>query len=638
MAENIVMANLLPSMALGASSPIVSTRPDQRDGTRNVTPPTVSDRGNARFDSYVNAPVQVGRIGSGTPDPKFDLDRLVYQGAFWIRDANASKDLFSSCFVAPNGLNGSAGSLIIAGNPDKIWEYQIPETLSTDINTSFTSVLPEAVRLQGPFDVGASGANRVGWMKVIDGKLWLQTFNDYQTSQGDHVFVIDGYTDFGTSTSSGALEPSNDAETAKYVGKLDSTWAASLGNEYFSGIFYNLSNVGRGSQGPSFYTFDPTSYTQGDTTFSFNRILRYDTSNPLTDPEDNKYVPTAEQNTHYSSDKITETPYNRPVYWHYYNAIDMPISSWLRLPVNTLNPEPENNRISGVSSTVRMFEFELMSESNGEYVSSSPAERVRTHYNGSDYYFPDAQALIPEEGALLSTIVVKSADGNTTYTKGTDYYIKEYKTLSKFLKSKNPNGSFTVYDPKDIHGRLYIYTITGGSIAPDTDVIIEYDRISARHENLSYYPSPASGIPNHETSFQIFCGTAFQVPDTDTILWLGGNGGVRYSLSYKSSDTDYPEWKNHAGSHPLDPNDVDNYFWAMNLNDIKTAQTLGDINYSNFYSCGIFDNRWLEIFEDDYGKFHGGAWDEATKTLYISKSKSSGQYSKHTIVSVYKYI
>jgi hypothetical protein len=577
-------------------------------------------------------------LGSGTPDPKFDLDRLVYQGAFWIRDANASKDLFSSCFVAPNGLNGSIGSLIIAGNPDKIWEYQIPATLSTDIITDYTSVLPEATRLQGPYNVGASGANRVGWMKIIDNKLWLQTFNDYQQDQGDYVFVIDGYTDFSTSTSSGALTAGNGAETAKYVGKLDSAWATTLGNDYFSGIFYNLSQVGRGSQGPSFYTFDPTSYTQGDSTFSFNRILRYDVNNPLTDPDNNKYVPTAEQNTHYSSDKITEVPYNKPVYWYYHDTVDMPMSSWLRLPVTQTNPDPASNTVTGVSSTVRMFEFELLSEVDGEYVSASPAERNRTYYNGSDYYYPAAQALIPEEGALLSTIVVKSADGNTTYTKGTDYYIKEYETLSKFLKAKNPDGSFSVYDPRDIHGRLYIYTITGGAITADTDLLIEYDRISARHENLSYYTSPGAGIPNHETSFQIFCGTAFQVPNTDTVLWLGSNGGVRYSIGYKSSDTDYPIWKSHPGSHPYDPNDADNYFWAMNLNDIKTAQSLGDINYANFYSCGIFDNRWLEIFEGNEGKFQGGAWDETTKTLYISKKPKGIGLSSHTIVSVYKYI
>jgi hypothetical protein len=639
-------------MAKGQIAPLISTHVDQRDGTRYSPPPPVSDRGNARFDSYVNAPVRVGDFGSGTPDPKFNLDRFVYQGAFWIRDAQSSKNLTVNCFIPPNGNNGSVGSLILSRDDPRLYEYQIPDTLSTQVDVDYTSVLPESTRLQGGIYTSSvvTGPTRAGWGALIGGKYWVSVFDDYESGESDNYIIIyDDPTDLENSTAS-VVTPSNGARTARYMNKLDSSWATTLGNEYFAGIFYNISIVGRASTGPSFYTFDFSQYTPGDSDFSFNQILQYGSTTRMSDELAKAHVFPADMEDHY---KVPKTSYNGSVNYHYQSQFDMSQESWFRLPTTNTTPEPENNKITGKTALVRMSQFNI-GDVDGDGVfsiktsTSDPnVHLIRTYYSGvggpvdPDYYLPDYQALIPDDGVLLSTLVVKSEDGNTTYTEGVDYYIKDIDISSATLRYKNHDSTFSLIEDRDVFGKQYIYNLPGGSISDDQALLLEYDHLTQRFENMSYYSSPATSVVNNYSSTLITCGAAIHVPNTDTILLIGGSGGHRFGIGYKSVDTEprnRPGDDRHSGGQSYDYNDHDSYFWALNLNDIKAAKDSGDVDSVNVYSCGIFDNRWLEVFEGRKGKHYGGAWDESTNTLYISCSGKSVGYSNHTIISAYKYI
>lgn len=397
--KNIILRNLSPSMAKGPSSPIISTHYTQRFGDRFIS--TGSDNKNPRFSSYINEPVSVGGPGSGTTDTKFNIDSFSYVGSFWIRDQDSSRNFKSLTYREPDGsTNQSPGSLIIGSYPSRIFEYQIPATLSTetlDNSTDFMSKFPESTRLQGPVDITAyePNNNSLGFLKIVDGRLFCQTYKFYDNSGGadNNIIVFNDPSDIANSSYIGYLSSNEKDRTAHYCEVFPLEWAQSFGKTHFAGVFYDMSIIGRGSNGPSVLGFNPADVTPGDTTITFDKYSHYSINSVMTD----------------ISSKGGD--YNQNVLDHYETEADMPISSWARVAVKDTNYDVGSNTVS-VSNELQIIQ--IMQKND-----SSTLEYIEDYKY--DLYNVAACLLLQNFGVLWSTIVVKSEDGNTTYTRGVDY-------------------------------------------------------------------------------------------------------------------------------------------------------------------------------------------------------------------------
>jgi len=266
MVSDIVLRNLSPPTVKGTSAPLISTKADQRDGTR-------------------------AGGGGGGSSGLFDINGITPLGLFRINTNSPGSSGVASFSYArgalahnpPNGSNGTFGSIFIdgriptTGHKLAIGEYQIPETL-TDPSVIDPELIVSASQIQDYFDIQNTLGNIVHNDSITamgldsSGRLFVHTTNGYwQGILGDMtnpeaIGVINTPNDLASSTgipwTNLELKHSvgND-QGSTYFGEIPPELQALFGNNtHFWGNGNGLSNSARLSQGPSLLAFKPNDY------------------------------------------------------------------------------------------------------------------------------------------------------------------------------------------------------------------------------------------------------------------------------------------------------------------------------------------------------------------------------------------
>lgn len=159
----------------------------------------------------------------------------------------------------------------------------------------------------------------------------------------------------------------------------------------------------------------------------------------------------------------------------------------------------------------------------------------------------------------------------------------------------------------------------------------EWARSSPRteFEDLGYRPDT---VANDMYTIASGANFGFIVPGTRTYLTFGRMTGRRYGLLYKVMTFDGSI--SHGGS-PLDKSDMDNYFWAYDVNDLVGQTNPWD---AVPYDYGVFENnRWLQKpnkWGIPWGDISSGAFDPVNRRLYLSHAKGHG--GSGVVISVYQ--
>lgn len=594
MPSNIVLRDLTTPPVKGNISPLLSTVAAERDGTRDTggsgggDPLPQPDQVDARWNDPIYQPIFPGGIGSGTNDSAFTFDKFEYLGSFAVGGEivpeQTDKDANCMCYVPPNGTNGVNGSVMVGYHPynngnNAIIEYEIPSISPTgeDYNT-----LPVASRIQNVtvYDklAESQGHSRIGFLKVIDGKLFINNYNDYSPSSNPNLIIVDSVVDLDNATWRGYINLSDGSggdRMAHYCFRVPESRKASFGSHsYMAGNFLGMSMIPRASFGPSMYGWNPESMAADQTVINATPYAYYTPESPL-------------ENFSISNSDVSV---------YYDNAIGLDWMSWTRIPDTATTPPGDDSIVGDVLVDLYLYD--------GKYSAASP-----------------------NYGVYNNTIVVKSQDLSVTFTEGVDYRVYTY----------NYEAARYGYDYKGAGGRAIVEVLSGSEINTAEKIAISYTYRKNRPYDLNYIPPPDRSIvkdtgtqdgDGHRAGFGMF------IPNTDTIMFIGRTSGTRYGLKYKFSTIQDP-FGFDQGFEPVDTRDRDDYYWLMNVNDVLSASSPTSVP---IYKYGIFDNnRWAS--DGRFGNILSGDYDPITKKLYLLRTDMRSlvsQFTSRQIVSVYK--
>lgn len=631
--QDITLRNLTTPPVKGGVAPLISTVSAQRDGTRGgggggggpIDPPPSED---PRFAGSLNPPPYPGGAGLGTPDPAFSFDRFEYLGSFGLPKANGSNSHNIQGIVCeynpPNGLNGPNGSLFCAfrdGFGLWIWEYQIPGTLGTGTDHL---VFTDANILQGPINLKEltvttplQKSDDMGSLKLINGKLFVDTNVYYDGGYSEvpnsaSLLIIDTPSDIENSTTQGWIEyyPQGfgDDKMSGYVMDIPASKRPLFGGHtHLAGNCMGFAIVGRGSEGPSLFSFDATSITPS-TTQILGTPYAYWQVGVL--PKFFKY-----------------DDYHEVAKAYYQNLLGMDYEAWIMVPDGATTPQSSNLAISTNDLTEVLPHTKLP---GGE---SDPL--------GASSNYPNS-AITEKVGILKNSIVVRNESRTVTYTLNVDYTVEATSEGSPFW-GKPSNWC---------RGKTVIQRLDGGSISVNEILSVDYTYQTQRENDLTHLPLPDKSILNDALSQTVSIKFAFIVPNTNTIMFLGKNAIQRYGMTYKMPNFQSPPTAISGGLAPVDARDFDDCYWLMNINDVLNASSPNEVP---IYEYGVFDNnRWWantiqkKAFDDGDGvdrlggTLAAGAYDISNKKIYVAHRNMQGaaanksvDYSKH-IISVYR--
>lgn len=265
MPSNIIVSNLTPETVKvpnpPAGQPVIATKAELRDGSRPSS--------QAPSGEYV----PFGQPG-GTIDPAFSIDNFVYQGAFKYQlDDAVSKTGYNRGafgYRAPNGSNGANGSFFadsIYGSA--VAEFQIPASFSMATDRAS---LPSASVLQGFVNIKPKAGtpesdpnNAIGWMHMIDGKLWISMHYLYGGNSDRSLIALNDPASLASSTAYGFFGIEGGGLTLNYCSELPAEYQTVFNATHLVGNCFGMSIAPRSSQGPSLLTFDKASYTGSHT-------------------------------------------------------------------------------------------------------------------------------------------------------------------------------------------------------------------------------------------------------------------------------------------------------------------------------------------------------------------------------------
>ena len=160
---------------------------------------------------------------------------------------------------------------------------------------------------------------------------------------------------------------------------------------------------------------------------------------------------------------------------------------------------------------------------------------------------------------------------------------------------------------------------------------------STRLTSFDGLPLPDPSIyATSGTDTQIQC--AFIPPGTNTVMLIGNHPGVRYGTGYKGYTIEEGTDRSaSAGYYSFSKLDKSNFFWTLNLNDVKTSVNAYD---PGLIQSGIFDsNRWQDLISGyrSTGVVISGTFDPILKRLYVVQANFiDSEYSDQHVVSVYQ--
>ena len=625
--QDITLRDLTVKPVKGASSPLISTVLSQRDGTRSgggggtpIDPPPSED---PRFAGSLNPPPYPGGAGLGTNDPAFSFDRFEYLGSFCLPKANGPQSRNIQGIVCeynpPNGVNGPNGSLFCAFNDAWglwLWEYEIPSTLGTG---SDHLVFTDANILQGPIDLlGLSvdtpnaSSNEMSSLKLIDGKLFVDTNIYYGDPSPSSLLIINNPADINGSTYQGWItyypQGFGDDKMSGYVFDIPASKRSLFGGHtHMAGNCMSFAVIGRGSEGPSLFSFD--SSTIGPST---TQIV----------------------GTPHAYWRVGETPlffkyddYHVAAKNYYQNLLGMDYEAWIMVPNGATTPQSSN--LAFVTNELT----EVLPHITKPDGSSDPL--------GASPNYPNS-AITDKVGVLRDSIVVRNQSRSVTYTLNVDYTVTATSEGSPFWR-KPSNWA---------RGKTVIQRIDGGSISVNEVLSVDYTYQTQREDDLTHLALPDKSILNDALSQTVRIKFAFIVPNSNTIMFIGKNAIQRYGMTYKMPNLQSPPTAVSGGLAPVDARDTDDCYWLMNISDVLAAAAPNEVT---IYEYGVFDNnRWWantiqkKAFDDGDGvdrlggTLSAGAFDLANKKIYLahrniqgSAANKSVDYSKH-IISVYR--
>lgn len=302
MVDNIVLDTLTsPTLQKGASSPIISTKDGERDGTRG------------------------GGGGGGGSGELYDVSGLTYLGSFALRDGVNGRWARSEIgFRPPDGTNGTYGSVFSTSglnytpNEMAIAEYQIPDTLSLSMDKD---ALESAVKIKPDFLVrdthvgnNPNGSDSIGYMRVIDGRFYISSYAKYDAN-GINTACFAMYAnanDIVGSNGTGWITTNVEDFGTAYMNPVPSEYHASIGS-WMIGSGNNDSIQSRWSQGPSINGFNPDTITNLTTSVTTSEILGYpfdpsfsDYSRPLSYGVFPSFPEARKSNDNYGMDNYNE--------------------------------------------------------------------------------------------------------------------------------------------------------------------------------------------------------------------------------------------------------------------------------------------------------------------------------------------
>ena len=274
MVDNIVLSTLTgPTLATG-TDPKISTKDGERDGTRTGG----------------------GGPPGGGGGELYSMSSLQYLGAFVINlgadvtsyGSTVSQPVYKHIgFKPPNGTNGTYGSIMCAPfafqafQQMSIIEARIPETLGS--GTDHTT-LPIAVEIGSPVKLTDthtgpnpnSGADLMGWIREIDGRLFASCYGSYDTDGNPgSLAVFDDPQNLTTSTGTGWITTTAGDFGIGYCNPIPDNYHSALGGTWMMGSGNDSSILTRFSQGPSIHVFDPSSVSNGDSNLTTTEKLNY---------------------------------------------------------------------------------------------------------------------------------------------------------------------------------------------------------------------------------------------------------------------------------------------------------------------------------------------------------------------------
>ncbi len=132
----------------------------------------------------------------------------------------------------------------------------------------------------------------------------------------------------------------------------------------------------------------------------------------------------------------------------------------------------------------------------------------------------------------------------------------------------------------------------------------------------------------------------FIVPGTSTYMTLGASGGRESGIGYKAAQSDGNVC---GGPCTYDADDVDNYYWLWDVNDLVAVKNGTKQPYEvRPYSYGALDMPFqTDLFTGGTPEHHpitGGAYDPASGRLYLTlyDSGSIGAFDQLPLVVVYE--
>jgi len=130
----------------------------------------------------------------------------------------------------------------------------------------------------------------------------------------------------------------------------------------------------------------------------------------------------------------------------------------------------------------------------------------------------------------------------------------------------------------------------------------------------------------------------FIVPGTRTYLCLGSSGGHNSGIGYKATQSD---GNGCGGPCPYDANDVYNYFWLWDVNDLLEVKNGTLLPHDvRPYAYGEFEVpfQYDEYYQgEEFHKIIGGTYDSEANLLYlaIDDGASTGAYDRRPVIAAY---
>ena len=357
--ENITIAGRTPATIKGNLPPLIDTAEAARGGFRAGDDTGGDDTGGDDtgggsdpvgegidpIDGYPNAWVtgsepnwetRLARVGNGTADPTFNVDNaFTFLGAFKIpgfaspaTPVVGSDTLACLTYKAPDGTNGANGSVFIAA-----WEFiaelQIP-TLKTDASYASLNSAP----LLQPFvramakapSANTNGINMIGWLRAIDGKLYMSTYANY-TGGGNSqpMLIANDSSDLENGSWQGYLDHGQGDHGARYIMEIPPDRQTEFDGTYFIGICASINIIGRSSFGTSLIALTPSDITANDVSVSVTEWAYYSDTNAMPN-----FSPSNEAVSSYYGDLLfPENGYNM---FDYYTAGETILTNWSTEP------------------------------------------------------------------------------------------------------------------------------------------------------------------------------------------------------------------------------------------------------------------------------------------------------------------